>query len=46
MSLLGIRFKIVGKSINYLGSETIPVSFSYHDLIGFYEENKKLVFGV
>ncbi|CAA0197418.1 conserved hypothetical protein [Tenacibaculum maritimum] len=46
MSLLGIRFKIVGKSINYLGSETIPVSFSYHDLIGFYEENKKLVFGI
>ena len=43
MSLLGIKAKVVGKSINYLGSETIPVSFSYTDLLGFYEENKHLI---
>ncbi|RLK07693.1 hypothetical protein [Tenacibaculum discolor] len=43
MSLLGIKAKVVGKPINYLGSETIPVSFSYAGLIGFYEENKHLV---
>ncbi|TDQ25451.1 hypothetical protein [Tenacibaculum caenipelagi] len=43
MSLLGIKAKVVGKSINYLGSETVPVSFSYTGLIGFYEENKHLV---
>ncbi len=44
MSLLGIKAKVVGKSINYLGSETIPVSFSYTGLIGFYEENKHLIY--
>ncbi|WP_440880072.1 hypothetical protein [Tenacibaculum sp. C7A-26P2] len=43
MSLFGIKTKIVGKSINYLGSETIPVSFSYTGLIAFYEENKYLI---
>ncbi|MGG8495310.1 hypothetical protein ACQY1Q_02740 [Tenacibaculum sp. TC6] len=43
LSLLGIKAKVVGKSINYLGSETIPVCFSYTGLIGFYEENKHLI---
>ncbi|WGH75229.1 hypothetical protein P8625_14305 [Tenacibaculum tangerinum] len=43
MSLLGIKAKVVGKSINYLGYETIPVSFSYTDLIRFYEQNKYLI---
>jgi len=43
MSLLGIKAKVVGKSIQYLGSETVPVSFSYEGLIGFYENNKHLV---
>ncbi len=43
MSLLGIKAKVVGESINYLGSETIPVSFSYSGLKEFYEKNKHLV---
>ncbi|MEO7979059.1 hypothetical protein [Flavobacterium sp.] len=43
LQLMGIRAKVVGKSIEYLGSETIPVSMSYHGLIDFYNENKNLV---
>jgi len=43
LSLLGIKPKVVGKSINYLGSETIPVSLSYSGLIEFYEKNKHLI---
>ncbi|TRX31192.1 hypothetical protein FNW52_18935 [Flavobacterium sp. ZT3R18] len=43
LQLMGIKAKIVGKSIEYLGSETIPVSMSYHGLIDFYNENKNLV---
>ncbi len=43
LSLLGIKTSIIGKSINYLGSETIPISIAYDGLIGFYEENRRLV---
>ncbi|GAA4115607.1 hypothetical protein GCM10022393_15810 [Aquimarina addita] len=43
LTLMGIKAKIVGASIDYLGSETIPVSMSYNGLINFYEENKHLV---
>lgn len=43
LQLMGIKAKIVGKSIEYLGSETIPVSMSYNGLIDFYNENKNLV---
>lgn len=43
LTLMGIKAKIVGKSIEYLGSETIPVSMSYNGLITFYNENKHLV---
>ncbi|WP_428231988.1 hypothetical protein [Flavobacterium sp.] len=43
LTLMGIKAKIVGKSIEYLGSETIPVSMSYHGLIDFYNANKDLV---
>lgn len=43
LKLMGIKAKFVGKSIEYLGSETIPVSMSYHGLIDFYNENKDLV---
>ncbi len=43
MSLMGIETKVVGESINYLGSETIPVSMSYDGLINFYQENKHLI---
>ena len=43
LTLMGIKTKIVGASIDYLGSETIPVSMSYDGLINFYEENKHLM---
>jgi hypothetical protein len=43
LTLMGIKTKIVGKSIEYLGSETIPVSMSYNGLIDFYNESKHLV---
>jgi len=43
MNLMGINTKIVGESIDYLGSETIPVSMSYKGLIDFYNENKYLL---
>ena len=41
--LLGIKPTIVGESINYLGSETIPISLPYEGLIEFYEKNKHLI---
>ncbi len=43
MSLLGIKAEIIGDSINYLGSETIPISMSYEGLKDFYFNNKYLV---
>lgn len=42
LKLMGIKAKIVGESIEYLGSETIPVCMSYSGLIDFYNENKNL----
>lgn len=42
MNLLGIKTDVIGDSINYLGSETIPVSMNYEGLIGFYNKNKYL----
>ncbi len=43
MTLMGIKTEIIGESINYLGSETIPVSISYSGLIDFYDSNKYLI---
>jgi len=43
LSLLGIKAKIIGKSIHYLGSETIPVLMDYEGLSTFYNANKNLV---
>ncbi|AUP80251.1 hypothetical protein [Flavivirga eckloniae] len=43
MTLMGIKTKVIGKSINYLGSETIPVTLSYNGLIDFYNRNKYLI---
>lgn len=43
MSLLGLHATVIGPAINYLGSETIPVRFSYDGLIGFYKRNKHLI---
>ncbi|WP_299677573.1 hypothetical protein [uncultured Tenacibaculum sp.] len=43
LRLLGIKAEVIGKSINYLGSETIPVALPYEGLIDFYNKNKSLV---
>lgn len=40
---LGIKATVVGESVDYLGSETIPVCMSHEGLISFYERNKHLV---
>jgi hypothetical protein len=43
MNLMGIKTDIIGKSINYLGSETVPISMNYDGLKGFYDANRYLV---
>ena len=43
MNLMGIKADVIGDSINYLGSETIPVSMNYDGLKGFYDANRYLV---
>ena len=45
LRLLGIKANVIGESIDYLGSETIPVGMTYDGLIDFYNENKHLVEG-
>lgn len=43
LNLLGIQTTVIGESIDYLGSETIPVCMNYEGLINFYNKNKHLV---
>ena len=43
MQLMGIKTEVVGASIDYLGSETIPIKMTYKGLIGFYNKNKYLI---
>ncbi|QOG01215.1 hypothetical protein [Flavobacterium sp. MDT1-60] len=43
MNLLGIKAEVIGASINYLGSETIPIAMNYAGLEEFYYNNKSLV---
>lgn len=43
LNLLGIKTTVIGESINYLGSETIPISMTYEGLMGFYNKYKHLV---
>lgn len=43
MNMMGIKAEVIGDSINYLGSETIPVSMNYEGLRGFYDANRYLV---
>ncbi len=43
MNLMGIKTDIIGKPIQYMGSETIPVSMNYEGLKGFYDANRYLV---
>lgn len=42
MNLLGIETRVIGKSLHYLGSETVPISMSSEGLSGFYHKNKYL----
>ena len=39
LTLLGIKATVIGNSINYLGSETIPILMTYDGLIDFYTQN-------
>lgn len=43
MNLLGIKTEIIGDSIHYLGSETIPISMNCNGLKNFYRKHKHLV---
>ncbi len=43
LNLLGVKTTIIGESVNYLGSETIPIAMTYDGIIGFYNKNKHLV---
>lgn len=43
MNRMGIKTDIIGEPINYMGSETIPVSMNYDGLRGFYDANRFLV---
>ncbi|GAA4043504.1 hypothetical protein GCM10022409_31890 [Hymenobacter glaciei] len=43
INILGIETRVIGKSVNYLGSETIPISISAQGLSKFYHKNKDLV---
>ena len=43
LNLLGVKATVLGEPVNYLGSETIPISMSYDGLIDFYNQNKHLV---
>lgn len=42
LNLLGVKTTIVGESVHYLGSETIPIAMTYDGVIGFYTKNKHL----
>ncbi len=46
LNLVGIKTTVIGKSVNYLGSETIPISITYDGLISFYNKNKYLASNV
>ena len=41
--MLGIKARAVGRSIEYLGSETVPICMSYNGLVDFYNENRELI---
>lgn len=43
MNKLGIEAKAIGPSVNYLGSETIPVVATRENLLSYYERNKQLL---
>lgn len=42
LKLLGVKAVTIGKSIDYLGSETIPIAMTYDGVIDFYKKNERL----
>lgn len=43
INLMGIKTIKIGKSIQYLGSETVPISIHFSGLIDFYKKNIRLL---
>ena len=43
LRLLGVKALVIGESVNYLGSKTIPIAITYEGVIDFYTKNKSLV---
>ncbi|WP_272149802.1 hypothetical protein [Tenacibaculum aiptasiae] len=43
LNLLGVKAMVIGESVNYLGSETIPIAMTFDGVIEFYNNNKHLV---
>ena len=43
LNLLGVKTSVIGASVNYLGSETIPIQIDYEGSIDFYNKNKHLM---
>ena len=43
LKLLGVKAMAIGESVNYLGSETIPIAMTYDGIIDFYKKNKHLL---
>lgn len=43
LRLLGVKAMVIGESVNYLGSETIPIAMTYEGIIDFYNANKHLI---
>ncbi|MDR6759860.1 hypothetical protein J2Y38_000039 [Flavobacterium sp. 2755] len=43
MNLMGIKAQVIGASVHYLGSETIPIALNYDGLKEFYNNNKNFV---
>lgn len=40
IKILGIKATVIGKSINYLGSETIPICADFEGIKGFYNQHQ------
>lgn len=43
LRLFGVKVMLIGKSVNYLGSETIPIAMTCDGIIDFYNKNKYLL---
>lgn len=43
LHLMGVKTMIIGESIDYLGSETIPIMMTYDGVLDFYNKYKHLI---